>query len=185
MKKLLLVFAAWLLTFGALAERTTELRAYNDKRGVFLISFAFDDSAANYPATYPSYAHYDADIFVTKTGETNVVDFKGVFTYGKCYEDNLSNIVTRALETGKLAKYIYVTNIICLTDTVTNMAVFKKIEAIGTVPLTIGFKTNLLRAIKLASSGETYSYEIEQEIVPIVTNLPVRVYEDGTLRIVK
>lgn len=86
------------------AEQKTVTKNYQDTDGFFVVQFGYDDAWFSRPATMPEgVPHYDATITVFRVvdGKTERVcePWRGVFTDGKCYEDNLADLVAKALKT--------------------------------------------------------------------------------------
>lgn len=98
------VVSTALLAVPAFAEQKTATKNYQGSNGFFVVQFDYDDSWFSRPATIPEgVPHYDAKITVFRVvnGKTEQVcdPWRGVFTDGKCYEDNLADLVARALKT--------------------------------------------------------------------------------------
>ena len=110
MKRTLKIFASLLaigsmpwLAVNSFADIVTTTKNYQDTNGFFVVQFKYDNSWCTRPATNPpGVPHYEAMITVLRVidGTTKRVcePWKGVFTDGKCYEDNLTNIVAKALK---------------------------------------------------------------------------------------
>lgn len=89
------------------AEQKTVTKNYQDTDGFFVVQFDYDDAWFSRPATMPEgVPHYDATITVFRVvdGKTERVcePWRGVFTDGKCYEDNLADLVAKALKTANV-----------------------------------------------------------------------------------
>ncbi|MFA5378120.1 MAG: hypothetical protein WC455_20375 [Dehalococcoidia bacterium] len=94
------------LSVPAFAEQKTVTKTHQDTNGFFVIKFDYDDSWFSRPATMPEgVPHYDAKITVFRVIDGKTVQvcepWRGVFTDGQCFEDNLSDIVGKALKTTK------------------------------------------------------------------------------------
>ncbi len=92
------------LAVPAFAEQKTVTKNYQDTDGFFVVQFDYNDAWFWRPATMPEgVPHYDATITVFRVvdGKTERVcePWRGVFTDGKCYEDNLADLVAKALKT--------------------------------------------------------------------------------------
>ena len=98
----------------AFAEQKTVTKNYQDTDGFFVVQFDYDDAWFSRPATMPEgVPHYDATITVFRVvdGKTERVcePWRGVFTDGKCYEDNLADLVAKALKTANPAIHTHAT----------------------------------------------------------------------------
>jgi hypothetical protein len=100
----LIVVCIFWLAVPAFAEQKTATKNYQDTNGFYVVQFDYDDSLFSRPATMPEGSpHYDAKITVFRVvnGKTDRVcePWRGQFTDGKCYEDNLADLVAHALKT--------------------------------------------------------------------------------------
>lgn len=82
-------------------DTTIAKKTFQDTNGFYLIKFEYRESFVMRPATSPmGCAHYNAKItvFVISNGVPVQIgeSFKGIFTDGKCYEDNPGDLVYRA-----------------------------------------------------------------------------------------
>ena len=101
---ILMAVLAMLAVAGLNAEPVTVIKTYQDSNGFYVVSFKYEDSVFMRPATYPEGCpHYYAiiTVFVIKEGKQIQISksWEGYFTDGKCYEDNLLDLVNRAKET--------------------------------------------------------------------------------------
>lgn len=105
MKRLLggiAVLSMCLLAGTCKAEARTVDKVHTDVTGVFIVQFDYDDAILSTPATSPpGPPHYSAKITVRRVTDTGITElvcppWLGVFTDGKCWEDNLTAIVLMA-----------------------------------------------------------------------------------------
>jgi hypothetical protein len=94
-----------LLFSSAFAEQKIVTKNYQDTNGFFVVQFVYDDSFYFQPATIPAgVPHHYAAITVYRVIDgkrEKIGSWRGVFTDGKCFEDNLSEIITYAFKQRK------------------------------------------------------------------------------------
>lgn len=129
MKQLAVLMMVLMWVTLAQAEKVSVSKTYEDTTGVYIVTFQYNDSWCTRPLTFPiGFPHYDAEITVRMCCESKLAQigepFKGIFTDGKCYEDNLpdlivSDLIVRAKESllSKVSQSSTNTNtIVIITD---------------------------------------------------------------------
>ena len=98
----LIAATALCVAVPAFGGQKTATRNHQGTNGYYVVQFEYDEAQYMRPATSPpGVPHYDATITVFRVvdGKQEQVGepWRGQFTDGKCYEDNLADIVAQAL----------------------------------------------------------------------------------------